>query len=60
MVQFKRDSANDMRKIAYRILDEEGVKIDPGARGDNLGNPGDLRVGQRYLLRRLWLWDSSL
>ena len=45
MVQFKRASANDMRKIAYRILDEEGVKIDPGALEEIIsGNPGDLRA----------------
>ena len=45
MVQFKRVSPNDMRKIAYRILDGEGVKIDPGALEEIIsGNPGDLRA----------------
>ncbi|MEC7406543.1 MAG: AAA family ATPase, partial [Candidatus Thermoplasmatota archaeon] len=45
MVQFKRVNPNDMRKIAYRILDGEGVKIDPGALEEIIsGNPGDLRA----------------
>tara|TARA_Y100000589_G_scaffold77581_1_gene71372 strand:- start:8932 stop:10446 length:1515 start_codon:yes stop_codon:yes gene_type:complete len=45
MIQFKRVSPNDMRKIAYRILDREGVKIDPGALEEIVSrNPGDLRA----------------
>ena len=45
MIQFKRVGTNDMRKIAYRILDGEGVTIDPGALEEIIsGNPGDLRA----------------
>ena len=40
MVQFKRVNSGDMRKIAYRILDGEGLSIDPGALEELIaGNP---------------------
>ena len=50
MVQFKRVNSGDMRKIAYRILDGEGLSIDPGALEELIaGNPGDLRALVRDL-----------
>ena len=50
MVQFKRVNNGDMRKIAYRILDGEGLSIDPGALEELIsGNPGDLRALARDL-----------
>ena len=50
MVQFKRANKGDMRKIAYRILDGEGLSIDPGALEELIsGNPGDLRALVRDL-----------
>ena len=50
MVQFKRANNGDMRKIAYRILDGEGLSIDPGALEELIsGNPGDLRALARDL-----------
>ena len=50
MVQFKRVNHGAMRKIAYRILDGEGLSIDPGALEELIaGNPGDLRALVRDL-----------
>ncbi len=61
MIQFKRVSANDMRKIAYRILDGEGVKIDPGALEEIIsGNPGDLRALVRDIQAASTLADGYI
>lgn len=49
-VIFDRVNRGDLRKIALRILDSEGVGIDPGSLESLIdGNPGDLRALVRDL-----------
>jgi len=43
-VTFSRVGAADLRRIAYKILDSEGISIDPGSLNSLIEeNPGDIR-----------------